>query len=105
MKIEKLLETNRVAGVPTYKVEATLEGVSLQTSRRSVNEGGVWVEKRTLTLTTLGKLQEGDRIRVSRVEKTRSGSVKVREHYNVAYDMTGFSRMGKYEVEKVPADE
>lgn len=102
MRVEKITETDRVAGVSTYTVAGVVEAISLDTKTRAVNDGGVWQQTRALILTTLGTLSEGDRIRVPTVTKTRTGSTKTYKHYTVLHDLTPGSRLGRYEVEQVP---
>lgn len=104
MIVEVLKETSRVAGVSTYATVKKVQGISLLTKRRTVPEGGVYTQQTYFELTTIGKLEEGNRVRVVEVKRSRLGATLVQSHYKVCFDKTGQSRMGKYELEKVPVE-
>lgn len=103
MKIEVLEETSRTAGVATYRVIKTIEGIDMIARRTKVTDGTQAHQGIVYTLTTTGKLEVGNRVRIPEIVRTRGGSVKKAFHYSILFDLTGTARLGRYEMQRVPA--
>lgn len=105
MKVELLRETGRTGGAATWTVVKVIEGISLLAKRRTIPDGGMLHQSVVYDLTTVGRgLEEGNRVRITEIVKTRNSTVKKGMHYKVCFDKTGQSRMGLYELERVPVE-
>lgn len=104
MKVERIIEVSNSGGVPTYRTAGVVEGISLLAKRTAVSDGVGMHQKIVYELTTIGKLEEGDRVKIAEVVKNRNVSKRKVNHYKVSFDKTGQSRMGLYELERVPID-
>lgn len=104
MKVEVLKESGRTGGVSTWTVTRVIEGLNLLAKRRAVSDGAMVHQSVIYELTTIGKLEEGNRVRITELVRDRRGATKKGMHYKVVFDMTGQSRMGKYELERVPVE-
>lgn len=104
MKIEVLKETGRTGGVMTFAVVKIIEGISLLAKRRAVPDGAMFHQVVYYDLTTIGRLEEGNRVRITEIVKTRNGTTRKKMHYKVCFDKTGQSRMGLYELERIPVE-
>lgn len=104
MKVQKIVEISNSGGVPTYRTAGVVEGISLLAKRTAVSDGVGLHQKVVYELTTIGKLEEGDRVKITEVVRSRNVSKRKVNHYKVSFDKTGQSRMGLYELERVPVE-